>query len=48
MPEYQIDLISDHKAAVWIATSQAIAENWFLESGFLGALIERARFAAPE
>ena len=47
MPKYVIDLSWDSEAAVWVATSKDIP-GLILESGSLDALIERARFAAPE
>jgi hypothetical protein len=47
MPEYEVNLAWDAKAAVWIATSESIP-GLVLESGSLDALIERVRFAVPE
>jgi len=47
MSEYEINLLWDDEASVWIATSDNIP-GLVLESGSLDALIERVRFAIPE
>jgi hypothetical protein len=47
MAEYNVDLIWDAEALVWVATSEDIP-GLALESGSLDALIERIRFAVPE
>ena len=47
MSEYDIHMIWDSEAAVWIATSDGVP-GLVLECGSLDALIERVRFAVPE
>jgi len=47
MVEYNVNLIWDSDAAVWIAESPEIL-GLVLESGSLDALIERVRAAVPE
>lgn len=47
MTEYNVSLVWDPEAGVWIATSEDIV-GLVLEGGSLDALIERVRFAAPE
>ena len=47
MAEYNIHLVWDGDAAVWVATSDDVP-GLVLEGGSLDALIERARFAIPE
>jgi hypothetical protein len=47
MPEYDVTLLWDPEACVWVATSDSIP-GLVLESGSMDALIERVRFAAPE
>jgi len=47
MAEYDIHMIWDPEAAVWVATSDDVP-GLVLESGSLDALIERVRFAVPE
>ena len=45
--EYTINLSWDEETAVWIATSENV-KGLVLESGSMGALIERVRLAIPE
>jgi len=45
--QYEINLVWDNEAAVWVATSEDIP-GLVLESGSLDALIERVRYAVPE
>lgn len=47
MPEYNITVMWDAEAAVWVATSEDIP-GLVLESGSLDALTERVRNAVPE
>jgi len=47
MAEYNVSLMWDPDAGVWVATSDDIP-GLVLEGGSLDALIERVRFAAPE
>jgi len=47
MPEYNIRLLWDADASVWVATSDDIP-GFVLESGSLDALTERVRNAVPE
>ena len=47
MPEYNISLLWDADASVWVATSDDIP-GLVLESGSLDALTERVRNAVPE
>lgn len=44
---YNVELIWDNEANVWIATSADII-GLALESGSLDALMERVKFAVPE
>lgn len=44
---YDIKLMWDNEADVWIATSDDI-DGLVLESGSIDALIQRVRFAVPE
>jgi hypothetical protein len=46
-PEYDVQLLWDAEARVWVATSETLP-GLVMESGSLDALIERVRFAAPE
>ncbi|GHV18775.1 antitoxin HicB [Clostridia bacterium] len=45
--DYNVALIWDAEASVWVATSEDI-QGLVLESGSLDALIEKVRVAAPE
>lgn len=45
--EYTVNLLWDNEASVWVATSEDVI-GLVLESGLLGALIERVRLAVPE
>ena len=45
--EYIVNIIWDHEANVWIATSEDIP-GLVLESGSYDALLERIRYTAPE
>jgi hypothetical protein len=47
MAEYNVNLVWDPEAAVWVATSEDIP-GLVLEGGSLDALTERVRFAVPE
>jgi hypothetical protein len=47
MPEYNVDVLWDADASVWVATSEDIP-GLVLESGSLDALTERVRNAASE
>ena len=47
MAEYDVSLVWDSEAGVWLATSDDIP-GLVLEGGSLDALIERVRFAVPE
>ena len=47
MPEYNINVLWDAEAAVWVATSEDIP-GLVLESGSLDALTERVKNAVPE
>ena len=47
MSEYNVNLVWDSEAAVWIAVSDDIP-GLALESGSFDALIERVRYAVPE
>ncbi len=47
MPEYDVSLLWDPEARVWIATSDSIP-GLVLESDSMDALIERVRIASPE
>ena len=47
MPEYNVDVLWDADASVWVATSEDIP-GLVLESGSLDALMERVRNAASE
>ena len=44
---YQINILWDDEACVWVATSDDIP-GLVLEGGSFDALLERVRFAAPE
>lgn len=45
--DYEINLLWDDEAQVWVATSENIP-GLILESGSFDALLERVRFAVPE
>ncbi len=45
--EYDVDLLWDSEAAVWVASSENIP-GLAMESGSYDALIERVRFVVPE
>jgi hypothetical protein len=47
LQEYNVYLLWDEDASVWVATSPDIP-GLVLESGSIDALIERVRFAVPE
>lgn len=44
---YNIDLLWDQDAGVWVATSEDVP-GLVLESGSFDALLERVRYAIPE
>mgnify|MGYP003767320197 CR=1 FL=1 len=47
MMEYNVDVLWDAEASVWVATSEDI-HGLVLESGSFDALTERVRNAVPE